>query len=55
MPTSFTSDGTRQGFAIDITRSISEATNIPVIASSEAENIQHFIDANQSLKNMALV
>ncbi|MDY0201629.1 MAG: imidazole glycerol phosphate synthase subunit HisF [Bacteroidales bacterium] len=42
--TSFTSDGTRQGFAIDITRSVSEAVNIPVIASGGAGNAQHFVD-----------
>ena len=42
--TSFTSDGTKQGFAIDITRSVSEAVNIPVIASGGAGNAQHFFD-----------
>lgn len=42
--TSFTSDGTRQGFAIDITCTVSEAVSIPVIASGGAGNAQHFID-----------
>ena len=42
--TSFTSDGTRQGFALDITREVSEAVSIPVIASGGAGNAQHFVD-----------
>lgn len=42
--TSFTSDGTRQGFALDITRGVSEALSIPVIASGGAGNAQHFVD-----------
>ncbi len=42
--TSFTSDGTRQGFAIDVTRSVTEAVSIPVIASGGAGNAQHFVD-----------
>ncbi len=42
--TSFTSDGTRQGFALDITREVSEAISIPVIASGGAGNAQHFVD-----------
>lgn len=42
--TSFTSDGTRQGFALDITRSVSEAISIPVIASGGAGSVQHFVD-----------
>jgi len=42
--TSFTSDGTRQGFALDITREVSEIVTIPVIASGGAGNAQHFVD-----------
>lgn len=42
--TSFTSDGTRQGFALDITREVSEIVSIPVIASGGAGNAQHFVD-----------
>jgi len=42
--TSFTSDGTRQGFALDITREVSDAIGIPVIASGGAGNAQHFVD-----------
>lgn len=42
--TSFTSDGTRQGFSIDITRKVSETVTIPVIASGGAGNSQHFVN-----------
>lgn len=42
--TSFTSDGTRKGFSIDITRQVSETASIPVIASGGAGNAQHFVD-----------
>jgi cyclase len=42
--TSFTSDGTRQGFALDITKEVSEAISIPVIASGGAGNVEHFVD-----------
>ena len=40
--TSFTSDGTRQGFALDITREVSESVRIPVIASGGAGIPEHF-------------
>ncbi|MEE4178348.1 MAG: imidazole glycerol phosphate synthase subunit HisF [Bacteroides sp.] len=43
--TSFTSDGTRQGFALEITREVSEKINIPVIASGGAGNPGHFEEA----------
>jgi imidazole glycerol-phosphate synthase subunit HisF len=42
--TSFTSDGTREGFALDITRQVSEKVAIPVIASGGAGTAQHFVD-----------
>jgi len=42
--TSFTSDGTRQGFALDITSEVSQAISIPVIASGGAGTPQHFAD-----------
>ena len=35
-------DGTKDGFAIDITAQISEAVSIPVIASGGAGTIEHF-------------
>jgi len=42
--TSMNNDGTKTGFALDITNQISEAVNIPVIASGGAGNKQHFKD-----------
>ena len=35
-------DGTKDGFALDITKQISEAVNVPVIASGGAGTMQHF-------------
>jgi imidazole glycerol-phosphate synthase subunit HisF len=40
--TSMDNDGAKNGFAIDITRQISEAVNVPVIASGGAGNMEHF-------------
>ena len=42
--TSMNHDGTKDGFALDITRSISEAVNVPVIASGGAGKMEHFVD-----------
>lgn len=42
--TSMNNDGTKSGFALDITKQVSEAVNIPVIASGGAGNKQHFKD-----------
>jgi cyclase len=40
--TSMNNDGTKDGFAIDITAKVSEAVNIPVIASGGAGSKLHF-------------
>ncbi|MBK8366926.1 MAG: imidazole glycerol phosphate synthase subunit HisF [Bacteroidetes bacterium] len=40
--TSMNNDGTKDGFAFDITKQISEAVNVPVIASGGAGTMQHF-------------
>lgn len=40
--TSMNNDGTKNGFAIDITQQISQTVNIPVIASGGAGNKEHF-------------
>lgn len=40
--TSMNNDGTKNGFAIDITNSISKRVNVPVIASGGAGNEEHF-------------
>jgi cyclase len=42
--TSMTADGTKNGFALDITRAVSEAVNIPVIASGGAGKVEHFVE-----------
>ncbi|WBX74594.1 imidazole glycerol phosphate synthase subunit HisF [Tenacibaculum pacificus] len=42
--TSMNSDGTKAGFSIDITNSVSSAINIPVIASGGAGKEVHFKD-----------
>ena len=42
--TSMTADGTKNGFALDITRAVSEAINIPVIASGGAGKVEHFVE-----------
>lgn len=43
--TSMNNDGTKNGFANDITKLISESVNVPVIASGGAGTMQHFADA----------
>jgi cyclase len=42
--TSMNNDGTKNGFALDITRAVSEMVSVPVIASGGAGTVQHFID-----------
>ncbi len=42
--TSMNNDGSKDGFALQITNEISKAVSIPVIASGGAGNSQHFID-----------
>jgi cyclase len=42
--TSMDHDGTKNGFALDITRQVSESVNVPVIASGGAGNMEHFVD-----------
>ena len=43
--TSMDQDGTKAGFDIELTKAISEAVNIPVIASGGAGTMEHFKDA----------
>ena len=43
--TSMDQDGTKAGFDIDLTKAISDAVNIPVIASGGAGKKEHFRDA----------
>jgi imidazole glycerol-phosphate synthase subunit HisF len=37
-------DGTKDGFALDITRAVSESVNVPIIASGGAGKCEHFVD-----------
>ena len=43
--TSMDKDGTKSGYDLEITRLISEAVNIPVIASGGAGKLEDFYDA----------
>ncbi|HOO24449.1 MAG TPA: imidazole glycerol phosphate synthase subunit HisF [Paludibacteraceae bacterium] len=42
--TSMNHDGTKNGFALDITKAIAESVSIPVIASGGAGTMNHFVD-----------
>lgn len=42
--TSMNNDGTKEGFALDITQKIAEAVSVPVIASGGAGEKSHFYD-----------
>jgi len=42
--TSMNSDGTRDGFSIEITKEVTKRLNIPVIASGGAGSMEHFRD-----------
>ena len=46
--TSMNNDGTREGFALDITKKLSENLPIPVIASGGAGNMFHFKEVFQN-------
>ncbi len=53
--TSMDSDGTKNGFALDITKRISDAVGIPIIASGGAGKMEHFVDVfNQGGADAAL-
>ena len=43
--TSMDSDGTKDGYDIPLTRAVSDAVQIPVIASGGAGNLSHMVDA----------
>ena len=43
--TSMDADGTKAGYDIELTRQISEAVDVPVIASGGAGTMEHFYDA----------
>lgn len=53
--TSMNNDGTKDGFALDITRTVSEMVNVPVIASGGAGIMDHFVDVfNEGKADAAL-
>jgi cyclase len=45
MLTSMDADGTRDGYDLPITKAISKAVRIPIIASGGAGNVEHMYDA----------
>lgn len=47
---SIDSDGVKNGYSIDITKKISEAVNIPVVASGGAGNRAHFLEVLEAGK-----
>ncbi|WP_049261445.1 imidazole glycerol phosphate synthase subunit HisF [Neisseria bacilliformis] len=53
--TSMDRDGTRQGFNLPLTRAVSEAVGIPVIASGGVGSVQHLIDGIQEGKADAVL
>jgi imidazole glycerol-phosphate synthase subunit HisF len=48
--TSMNHDGTRQGFALDITKTLSTTLPVPVIASGGGGTMQHFVDVFKEAK-----
>lgn len=46
--TSMNNDGTRQGFALDITRQLADGLPVPVIASGGGGTMEHFTDVFQT-------
>ncbi|MFH1288235.1 MAG: imidazole glycerol phosphate synthase subunit HisF, partial [bacterium] len=53
--TSMDCDGTKNGYDLELTRSVSEAVNIPVIASGGAGNLEHLYEAFQKGKADAVL
>lgn len=48
--TSMSNDGTKNGFAIEITKQVAENVNIPVIASGGAGKLEHFKEVFEKTK-----
>jgi cyclase len=53
--TSIDADGTREGYDLDITRRVSEAVSVPVIASGGAGTVAHLAEAFEAGAEAALV
>ncbi len=45
LPTSIDGDGTQAGYDLEFTKAISEAVNVPVVASGGAGKLEHFYEA----------
>jgi imidazole glycerol-phosphate synthase subunit HisF len=45
LPTSKATDGTKNGYDIELTRAIADSTKLPVIASGGAGKLEHFYEA----------
>jgi cyclase len=45
LPTSMDGDGTQAGYDLEFTRAISDAVDLPVVASGGAGKLEHFLDA----------
>jgi cyclase len=45
LPTSMDGDGTQAGYDIEFTKAISDAVDLPVVASGGAGKLKHFLDA----------
>jgi imidazole glycerol-phosphate synthase subunit HisF len=45
LPTSMDGDGTRAGYDLEFTKAVSDAVDLPVIASGGAGKLEHFYDA----------
>lgn len=53
--TSMDADGTKDGYDIALTRAVSQAVSIPVIASGGCGNLQHMVDAVKEGKASAVL
>ena len=45
LPTSMDGDGTQAGYDLEFTRAISDAVDLPVVASGGAGKLEHFYEA----------
>ncbi len=53
--TSMDRDGTRDGFDLDLTRTVSDAVSVPVIASGGVGNLAHLVDGIEQGKAAAVL
>ena len=55
LPTSKKADGTKDGYDLELTRGIADATGLPVIASGGAEKLERFYEAVAELHAQAVL